>query len=165
VLVSASHNEKKEEKFKCNRHSHIQRQHHQQHQRQMNEFDEELDSTYETQLSAEICTLNLNNTNSREKEIKISYACVLIGCSPDLEFFPAYISNELAINTSKRLNTKENSISINSFTHESSKFSNLFAMGPLIGDNFVRFGSGGALPICSAIWNYKKQEKKNSKQT
>jgi hypothetical protein len=164
VLVSACHNEKKEEKIKCNRHLHIQRQHHQQHQRQMNEFDEELDSN-DSQISTEMCTLSLNNTNLRDKEIKISYACVLIGCSPDLDFFPAYISNELAVNTVKRLNTKENTISINSFTHESSKFNNLFAMGPLIGDNFVRFGTGGALPICSAIWNYKKKEKKHTKQS
>ncbi|RNA32586.1 oxidative stress-induced growth inhibitor 1 [Brachionus plicatilis] len=98
---------------------------------------------------------------SRDTEIKVSYACVLIGYSPDLSFLPSYVHSQLAVDPQRPLNTKENPISIDECTHESSRFKNLYAMGPLIGDNFVRFGTGGALAITSSIWkdlNSKKEE-------
>lgn len=94
-----------------------------------------------------------------ETEIKISYACILIGYSPDLSFLPPYMSCQLAGDPQRSLNTKENPISIHEYSHESILFKNLYAMGPLIGDNFVRFGTGGALAITSSIW-----KKKNSKR-
>ena len=49
----------------------------------------------------------------------------------------------------KPVDSKENPIDINPFTYESVNEPALFAVGPLIGDNFVRFGMGGALGIAS----------------
>jgi len=37
------------------------------------------------------------------------------------------------------------------------KETNLFAMGPLVGDNFVRYLRGGALGITNSIWNRKSE--------
>jgi len=81
-----------------------------------------------------------------------------------LIFLPNHIVNNLAQNPEKMLNTKDNPIDVHEFTHETRKFKRLYGMGPLIGDNFVRFGTGGALAITSAIANYKKHEEIQKQQ-
>ena len=158
------------------RHLHMQKQYHQHHQRQLNEFDEECEQNgqqgqleQENQTADDDCgepmckkSTNDKRKSSDETEMKISYACVLIGFSADLDFLPPYIVNEMARNPNKHLNTKDNPIDVEDNTNESRKFKRLYAMGPLIGDNFVRFGTGGALAITSAIVNYKKLEQQCS---
>ena len=159
------------------RHLHMQKQYHQHHQRQLNEFDEECEQnggqqgqleqenqTAEDDCGEPMCKKSTNDKRkcSDETEMKISYACVLIGFSADLDFLPPYIVNEMARNPNKHLNTKDNPIDVEDNTNESRKFKRLYAMGPLIGDNFVRFGTGGALAITSAIVNYKKLEQQCS---
>lgn len=137
-----------------NRQHHLHKQYHQYHHRQLNELDE-LNETTPTHSSGAA-----NNKHaSDEIELKISYACILIGFTPDLDFLPATVVNNLAENPDKLLDLKDNPVSVNAYTHEASRFRNLFAMGPLISDNFVRFATGGALAITSAIWKYKKSEK------
>jgi len=76
-----------------------------------------------------------------QTEMQVSYVLVLIGASPDLEF----------LNTEIQLGKvdKNNPIEIDAYTHESVNIPGLFAMGPLTGDNFVRFLQGGALAISS----------------
>jgi len=76
-----------------------------------------------------------------ETEMQVSYVLVLIGASPNLEF----------LNTEIQLGKvdKNNPIEIDAYTHESVNIPGLFAMGPLTGDNFVRFLQGGALAISS----------------
>jgi hypothetical protein len=151
-----------------NRHLHLHKHYHQNHSRQLNELDEHIE-TATTSLTTTTTTtpqfiIPPNNSSAKQQlnlddiELKISYACILIGFSADLEFLPAHMVNSLAENPARNLDLKENPISVNSFTHESSVFSHLFAMGPLIGDNFVRFGTGGALAIASAVWNYKRAD-------
>jgi hypothetical protein len=141
------------------RHLHLQKQLHQHHQRQLDECEEE-NELKDNSHSSTAANSPVIISNDDEIELKISYACILIGFSPDLDFLPNYIVNELAVAPIKLLNTKDNPISVNEFTHESRKFKNLFAMGPLIGDNFVRFGTGGALAITSAVWKYKRLEER-----
>lgn len=146
------------------RHLHLQKQHHQLHQRQLNEFDEE------SEQQTANCSSSFDNEETAtvmqqekdEKELKISYACVLIGFSADLDFLPPYIVDELAQNPDKLMNTKDNPIDVNEFTHETRKFKRLYAMGPLIGDNFVRFGTGGSLAITSAVVNFRKEEQQRA---
>ncbi|CAF0794801.1 unnamed protein product [Brachionus calyciflorus] len=131
-----------------NRQMHIQKQLLFNHQKQLNDCDEEIENIQD----------GIEDYKIGDSEIKISYACILIGYSPDLSFLPPNIANQLAVDTSRSMNTKDNPICIDEYTHESSKFKNLYAMGPLVGDNFVRFGTGGALAITSSIW--KKRVKK-----
>lgn len=150
------------------RHLQLQKQHHQLHQRQLKEFDEEQEQSITfnggsgDKQSNEVNENKPANFNCEETEIKISYACILIGFSPDLDFLPPQILNSLAVNPSKMLNTKENPILVDMCTHESANFKTLYAMGPLIGDNFVRFGTGGALAIASRVVDYMRKERRNS---
>lgn len=53
---------------------------------------------------------------------------------------------------SKPVDCKTNPISVDKFTNEVLRApKGLFAMGPLVGDNFIRFISGGALAITSSL--------------
>jgi hypothetical protein len=103
----------------------------------------------------------INGNNEGELLISFSYACVLIGYSADLSFLPQTIINRLTNEPSKRVDSQENPIHIDPITHEVVKCKNLYAMGPLIGDNFVRFGTGGALAITSALWKQRQQMDNN----
>lgn len=52
----------------------------------------------------------------------------------------------------KPIDCKTNPIAVNKYTNEVQRTARgLYAMGPLVGDNFVRFISGGALAITSAL--------------
>lgn len=65
----------------------------------------------------------------------------------------------LGIDPSKPIDCKTNQIAVNKFTNEVLNGSKgLYAMGPLVGDNFVRFIPGGALAITSALVNNKEND-------
>ncbi|KAJ8291024.1 hypothetical protein GJAV_G00020530 [Gymnothorax javanicus] len=91
------------------------------------------------------------------KVFKISMALVLIGTHPNLFFLKDH-GQYLALDPSKPISCKNNPIDIHPYTFECTKEANLFAMGPLVGDNFVRFLKGGALGIASCLM--KRQKKK-----
>ncbi|MBN3305642.1 OSGI2 inhibitor, partial [Amia calva] len=94
------------------------------------------------------------------KVFKISMALVLIGTHPNL-FFLKDQGQYLGLDPSKSISCKQNPIDIHPFTFECTKEANLFAMGPLVGDNFVRFLKGGALGIASCLTK-RLQKKKGS---
>ncbi|GIY30690.1 oxidative stress-induced growth inhibitor 1 [Caerostris extrusa] len=71
---------------------------------------------------------------------------------PDLSFLPNK-DLDLCINPKKPIDCKKNPIDINLYSHESMFHSGLFAVGPLVGDNFVRFVQGGSLAVASHISN------------
>ncbi len=150
------------------RHLHQRQFYHQLHQKQLKEFDEELEQSAINSINLindfneNQMNINNKNINFEETEIKISYACILIGSSPDLDFLPPSILNNLAVTPEKILNTKENPILIDMYTHESTKYPQIYGMGPLIGDNFVRFGTGGALAITKKIVEYIKKERRHT---
>ncbi|GFW70872.1 oxidative stress-induced growth inhibitor 1 [Trichonephila clavipes] len=82
---------------------------------------------------------------------KVSYVLVLIGQHPDMSF----LSNDLklGIHPERPIDCKKNPIDINLYTHESISYPGLYAVGPLVGDNFVRFVQGGCLAVASHIQN------------
>lgn len=129
------------------RHQQIQKQIHELHKRCLSELGEEQETSSQSNQSSE-CP---STQHCMGKEFKVSYACILIGYAPDLDFMPADMLNNLAVNTDRELDTKNNPILVDECSHESSRIKNLYAMGPLIGDNFVRFGTGGALAISNKI--------------
>lgn len=100
----------------------------------------------------------LQGTNSL-KAFKISMALVLIGTNPNL-FFLKGQGQYLGQDPTKPVSCKQNPIDIHPFTFECTKEPGLFAMGPLVGDNFVRFLKGGALGIASCL---QKRLKKKGK--
>ncbi|CAG2112223.1 unnamed protein product [Medioppia subpectinata] len=85
-------------------------------------------------------------------KVKVSYVLVLIGMKPNLNFIkPKSLLSELGVKKRERINPRSNPIAINTYTHESLVSPGLYAMGPIVGDNFVRFVQGGALAITHHI--------------
>ncbi|KAL5021837.1 hypothetical protein ScPMuIL_000992 [Solemya velum] len=89
--------------------------------------------------------------------LDISYALVLVGSRPDLSFLPQDGQN---LGHLKRfpIDSKHNPIDIDPYTHQCNRELGLFAMGPLVGDNFVRFAIGGSLAIANHLIRKNKKE-------
>ncbi|XP_008112159.1 oxidative stress-induced growth inhibitor 1 [Anolis carolinensis] len=86
----------------------------------------------------------------RQKIHNISMAFVLIGSNPNLSYLPNN-GVDLAIDCEQPVSSKRNPVDVDPFTYESVHEKGLYAMGPLAGDNFVRFVQGGALAIASSV--------------
>lgn len=102
------------------------------------------------------CLLQGNNSL---KAFKISMVLVLIGSNPNL-FFLKSQGQYLGQDPTKPVSCKQNPIDINPYTFECTNEPGLFAMGPLVGDNFVRFLKGGALGITSCLLKRLKKKGK-----
>lgn len=100
----------------------------------------------------------LQGSNSL-KAFKISMVFVLIGTNPNL-FFLKGQGQYLGQDPTKPISCKQNPIDIHPYTFECTKEQGLFAMGPLVGDNFVRFLKGGALAITSCLLKRLKKKGK-----
>lgn len=65
----------------------------------------------------------------------------------------------LCEDTTKPLDVRNNVLAVNKFSNELLNVPRgIFAAGGLVGDNFVRFISGGSLLICSALWQQSTAE-------
>lgn len=95
-------------------------------------------------------TVTLTSATGEETKHQVSFAVVLIGSRPDLGFLQQNF--RIGVNKSAPIDCKMNTIDINKLTHAVSGSNNLYAMGPLVGDNFVRFIPGGALAIVSDLY-------------
>ena len=69
--------------------------------------------------------------------IKVSYVLVLIGSMANLSFL-GDTADKLGLTPGLEI-SKNNPVDIDVFTHQCTAVPGLFAMGPLIGDNFVRY--------------------------
>ncbi|XP_006888862.1 PREDICTED: oxidative stress-induced growth inhibitor 1 [Elephantulus edwardii] len=85
-----------------------------------------------------------------QKVFGVSLVLVLIGSHPDLSFLPGG-GTQLAVDPGQPLSSKRNPIDVDPFTYQSTRQQGLYAMGPLAGDNFVRFVQGGALAVASSL--------------
>ncbi|XP_044264390.1 oxidative stress-induced growth inhibitor 2-like [Tribolium madens] len=83
-------------------------------------------------------------------KFRVSFAAVLIGSRPDLTFLPQEYN--LGVKKDLPIDCKTNTLKINKLTHCVEGFDDLFAVGPLAGDNFVRFIPGGALAVVSELY-------------
>ncbi|ETE63883.1 Oxidative stress-induced growth inhibitor 2, partial [Ophiophagus hannah] len=88
----------------------------------------------------------LQSSSGLKKILKFSLAVVLIGSHPNLCFLKDQ-GQSICHNPNEPVTCKGNPIEIDPYTYECIKEPNLFALGPLVGDNFVRFLKGGALGI------------------
>lgn len=77
-----------------------------------------------------------------------------LGSKPDLSYLGEY-STKLGKIDGKPIDGRSNPIEIDDITYEviKSPKKGLYAMGPLVGDNFVRFIVGGAFAIASNLIN------------
>nr|XP_044617249.1 oxidative stress-induced growth inhibitor 1 isoform X2 [Equus asinus] len=85
-----------------------------------------------------------------QKVFGVSLVLVLIGSHPNLSFLPG-AGTDLAVDPDQPLSAKRNPIDVDPFTYQSTQQEGLYAMGPLAGDNFVRFVQGGALAVASSL--------------
>ncbi|CAH2285541.1 oxidative stress-induced growth inhibitor 2 [Pelobates cultripes] len=92
----------------------------------------------------------LQGTGGLKKVLKISMALVLIGSHPNLSFLKEQ-GRGLGHHPNQPITCKGNPVEIDPYTYESLKEPNLFALGPLVGDNFIRFLKGGALAITRCL--------------
>ncbi|XP_020844930.1 oxidative stress-induced growth inhibitor 1 [Phascolarctos cinereus] len=88
--------------------------------------------------------------NGEHKLFRVSLVLVLIGSYPDLSFL-AHGGTDLTVDPDQPLSPKRNPIEVDPFTYQSTRQRSLYAMGPLVGDNFVRFVQGGALAVASSL--------------
>lgn len=92
--------------------------------------------------------------------IKVSYVLVLIGMKPMLHFVkPKHIRQKLAHNPQLAINPRTNPVTIQPFSHQCLATPGLYAMGAIVGDNFVRFVQGAALAITNHIWTERRDHK------
>ncbi|XP_007432305.1 oxidative stress-induced growth inhibitor 1 [Python bivittatus] len=91
-----------------------------------------------------------SDKSGHQKIHRISMAFVLIGSNPNLSYLPNN-GMDLAIDCEQPVSSKRNPIDVDPFTYESVHEKGLYAIGPLAGDNFVRFVQGGALAIASSL--------------
>ncbi|KAM9062415.1 oxidative stress-induced growth inhibitor 1 [Sarcophilus harrisii] len=88
--------------------------------------------------------------NGEHKLFRVSLVLVLIGSYPDLSFL-ANGGADLTVDPDQPLSPKRNPIDVDPFTYQSTRQRGLYAIGPLVGDNFVRFLQGGALAVASSL--------------
>ncbi|XP_053126360.1 oxidative stress-induced growth inhibitor 1 [Hemicordylus capensis] len=91
-----------------------------------------------------------HDKKGHQKMYNISMAFVLIGSNPNLSYLPNN-GMDLAVDCDQPVSSKRNPIDVDPFTYESVHEKGLYAMGPLAGDNFVRFVQGGALAVASSL--------------
>lgn len=101
----------------------------------------------------------LRGSNGVLRAFKVSMVLVLIGTYPNL-FFLKEQGQYISLDPSRPISCRQNPVDINPYTFECSAEPGLFAMGPLVGDNFVRFLKGGALGITSSLLKRLKKMKK-----
>lgn len=76
--------------------------------------------------------------------LQVSLALVLIGSQPNLSFLPEE-RRQLGLEPGQPISCRRNPIKVEPYTYESVHEEGLYALGPLVGENFVRFLKGGAL--------------------
>ena len=97
-----------------------------------------------------VCTV-CDLRDSGDKTFAVSLALVLIGGRAQLDFLPECITQQMGLNPDQPIDAKHNPMDLDPYTFESEHFPSLFALGPLAGDNFVRFVVGGALGITKKL--------------
>ena len=97
-----------------------------------------------------LCTVH-SIRDGTSKNIKVSLALVLIGGQTQLDFLPECMTRQLGLHPDQPIDTKHNPMDLDPYTFESENFPSLFALGPLAGDNFVRFVLGGAIGITKKL--------------
>ena len=82
--------------------------------------------------------------------MKVSLVVVLIGSSPNMSFLEEKLQRDLGVVPDAPIG-RSNPVNFDLYTNQAVNQRGIYAMGPLVGDNFVRFLQGGALAITADI--------------
>ncbi|KAF0305700.1 Oxidative stress-induced growth inhibitor 2 [Amphibalanus amphitrite] len=88
-------------------------------------------------------------TGDGPAQVRVSHVAVMIGAQPGLQFVDD--QTVLGDSAGATADGRARPLPVDAFTHESENAPGLYAMGPLVGDNFVRFIQGGALAIAAHV--------------
>jgi len=94
--------------------------------------------------------------------IRTSFAVVLIGSRPNMSFLQGD-ELEIGVIPGIAVDGKHNPVDIDPWTYQSHRHPGLYAVGPLVGDSFVRFLRGGALGVTSHLWQQREIQLSNTK--
>ncbi len=108
-------------------------------------------------LPSKQCVIEHVNGKSRFV-VGTTMVLVQIGSKPNLSFVADF--EKLAVDSSQEIDVKGNPVDVDLATYESNQEKGLYALGPLVGDNFVRFILGGSLGITHGLVSKMKKEKK-----
>ncbi|TDH14560.1 hypothetical protein EPR50_G00045000 [Perca flavescens] len=94
----------------------------------------------------------LESDSGQRTVVQISKALVLIGAHPNLSFLGDN-GRSLGVNPDEPITCRRNPIEVDPYTNKvvAADGPGMYAMGPLVGENFVRFLKGGALAIASDL--------------
>lgn len=103
------------------------------------------------------CVLELDS--SQQIVVQISKALVLIGARPNLSFLRDN-GRPLGLDPNETITCRRNPIDVDPFTNAvvAAEGPGMYAMGPVMGENFVRFLKGGALAIASDLNKKRRRE-------
>lgn len=101
----------------------------------------------------------LASDSGQHTVVQVSKALVLIGAHPNLSFLEDN-GRPLSINPQEPITCRRNPIEVDPFTNSvvAADGPGMYAMGPLVGENFVRFLKGGALAIASDLAKRQREE-------
>ncbi|OTF70952.1 hypothetical protein BLA29_000713 [Euroglyphus maynei] len=102
-----------------------------------------------------------NRPINHQLTVRITFALILIGSSPQLDFVNENIRQRMARDSTAPIDHRLNPISIDPYTHECKDVPGLYALGPLVGDNFVRYVQGGALAAANHIYHDERNQNSN----
>ncbi|XP_077386443.1 oxidative stress induced growth inhibitor 1 [Festucalex cinctus] len=94
----------------------------------------------------------LQSDSGQRSVVQVSKALVLIGAHPNLSFLPEQ-GRPLGVRPGEAVSCRRNPVDVDPFSNRvlAADGPGMYAMGPLVGENFVRFLKGGALAIASDI--------------
>lgn len=101
-----------------------------------------------------ICTCSTNNNNIVQKNNNLNRSQSILSqiVAKETAINESLTAVGLGEDPSRPIDCKSNPILVDKFTNEVIRSpKGLYAMGPLVGDNFIRFIPGGALAITSAL--------------
>ena len=82
--------------------------------------------------------------------MRVSFVVILIGSSPNMSFLEEKLTRDLGVVPDAPID-RSNPVNFDLYTNQAVNQRGIYAMGPLVGDNFVRFLQGGALAITGDI--------------
>ena len=100
------------------------------------------------------CVL-MNLKNGDTVTLKVSRAVAMIGYAANLDYLPEEVKLHLLSDLSQPVHNKKNPLDVDLYSFQSEVFPNLYALGPLTGDNFVRFVLGSGLGSAQNILHRK----------
>jgi thioredoxin reductase len=98
---------------------------------------------------------------SVECEVAVRASCVvvLIGSRPDLSFLQGD-ERQIGVVPGVAVDGKHNPVDVDPITYHSYRCPGLYAIGPLVGDSFVRFLRGGAVGVAANLWSERTKPEK-----